>query len=317
MNTRQVDLHERRHTKCLKCGRQDRKEFSGAGICEKIVSEDDQLSVRCVGDWAYDKIFHLYQYFGIFTNGMKNSWRGLNYVEICSGPGRCIFKETGEEVDGTAIAVLRHKSFVHLKSALFIDCDAAVVNALNRRIAALGLGHKAVAEVGNYTDSLGIVNLMKRLSPRHLNLVFIDPTECDVPFETITAIIKGLKNVDLIINLPSYMDAGRNLANAVTDPSYKRARGKYAGFLGSAEFFEDAGMRALALAGHHRDLRLAFRDFYQKQMAKLGHVYWATREIRGLYDLVFASSDPKGLEFWNKACKYEANGQGSLDLWSS
>jgi hypothetical protein len=43
------------------------------------------------------KIFHLIQYFGIFTIGMKSKWQGnINYIEICSGPGRCVNRENGE-----------------------------------------------------------------------------------------------------------------------------------------------------------------------------------------------------------------------------
>jgi hypothetical protein len=40
------------------------------------MSELDQLPVRCVGKWAYEKIYRLVQYFGIFANGMKNKWEG-------------------------------------------------------------------------------------------------------------------------------------------------------------------------------------------------------------------------------------------------
>ncbi len=41
----------------------------------------------------------LAQYFGVFAGGMWKRWAGLNYIEICSGPGRCVSRETGEEVD--------------------------------------------------------------------------------------------------------------------------------------------------------------------------------------------------------------------------
>jgi hypothetical protein len=69
------------------------------------------IPVRCVGGWSYDKIYRLVKYFGIFASGMKNAWKGLNYVEICSGPGRCIIRDQRTEMDGTARSIITHPVF--------------------------------------------------------------------------------------------------------------------------------------------------------------------------------------------------------------
>jgi hypothetical protein len=73
----------------------------------------------------------LVKYFGIFASGMKNAWKGLNYVEICSGPGRCITRDNRTEMDGTALSIVTHPVFPQLKKALFIDASVQVVEALN------------------------------------------------------------------------------------------------------------------------------------------------------------------------------------------
>ena len=70
---------------------------------------------------------------------MKNKWNGLNYIEICSGSGRCILRETGEEIDGTSLSILQHPSYSWIKKSLFIDIQESVVEVLNTRILNLGI----------------------------------------------------------------------------------------------------------------------------------------------------------------------------------
>jgi len=280
--------------------------------CKRAKSVIDGLPVRCVGEWAFDKIFHLYQYFGILTHGMKKRWRGINYIEICAGPGRCIFKETGEEVDGTALAILNHSKFPFVDSALFIDNDPETLEVLNRRINILEHSSKARGEIGDYNDSDGIVGLLSTLPTGHLNLVFIDPTDCGVPFQTIERIICTLENVDLIITVAVGMDAGRNLVNAVLKREYGEAREKYSAFLGAPVFFESEEVRQMAQSGDSRSLRSAFRLAFRDRLRACGYEYSTEKPIRHYYDLVFASRKPKGIEFWNKVCRIEPDGQRKL-----
>ena len=83
-----LDLREIQHPKCpgKKCAERD--SVDADGLCTQTRSERDGLPVRCVGEWAYDKMYRLVQHFGTFAGGMSKKWVGLNYVEICSGPGR-------------------------------------------------------------------------------------------------------------------------------------------------------------------------------------------------------------------------------------
>lgn len=310
----QMNLRKVRNPECKQCTRRERAEWTDGGTCELAPSVHDGRSVRCVGDWAYEKVFHLYKYFEIFTGAMARKWEGLNYIEICSGPGRCIFKETGEEVDGTALAIVNHPKFQLLHSALFIDSDRDTVEVLNHRITALGRQKKATAVVGDYTDTAGIMRILATLPERHLKLVFIDPTDCSVPFVTVASIIERLQNVDLIINLPVYMDAGRNLAKAATDTNYGRARQKYTEFLGVDNFFDREDVKALARTGNDKALRILLRDVYRDQLGACGHTHAALRPIRGLYELLFASHHGLGLTFWNKACAIDVKGQREMDF---
>ena len=127
-----MNLHSKININCTKkCNNEKRKEVTEGDTCKITTSEVDGLPIRCVGKWAYEKIFRLNQYFGIFANGMKNKWSGLNYIEICSGTGRCILRETGEEIDGTSLSILQHPSYSWIKKSLFIDIQESVVKVLN------------------------------------------------------------------------------------------------------------------------------------------------------------------------------------------
>lgn len=309
-----IEMDAIQNPACKKCrNKEERKQFQGRDSCEEVVSIVDELPVRCVGEWAYDKIYRLVQYFGIFAPGMHKKWeREVNYIEICSGPGRCVLRESAEEVNGTALAILKDKNFDYIKNALFIDRCSEVIEALNARINQLQIEDKATAVVGDFTDHQGLKDILSKLNPRSLNLVLIDPTECNVPFSTIQLVANELKGVDFIINVALGTDANRNLLEAVRDPSFKKARAKYAEFLGGESFFEREDVLAATENNNRADLRKLFADEYKNQLAKLGFEYTDARAVRQFYYLLFASKHPKGLEFWNKACRYAPDGQKEL-----
>ena len=188
-----IDLNRRQNPFCLKgCNKEDRAKHAENDLCSLVKSIDDDLPVRCVGQWGEEKIFLLHQYFGIFVVGMKNKWN-LNYIEICSGPGRCINRQEGCEFDGTAIAIVNHSDFQYVKKAIFYDYDENVIQTLNQRIANLQLSHKAIAKHGDYNNPETICADLKGFDDNSLNLIFIDPTDCSVPFSLINLSSSSLK----------------------------------------------------------------------------------------------------------------------------
>jgi len=246
---------------------------------------------------------------------MHKKWNGgINYVEICSGPGRCILREKGEEINGTALAILKDTRFGYVDRAMFIDRGPTVVSALNDRILQLNLAHKAKAVQGDYTDQAGLLDELSRLKPNCLNLVFIDPTECNIPFKTIQEIAAHLKNVDFIINIAGGTDANRNLVSAILDPAFAKARAKYESFLGDSAFFRCPDVRQAAKTNQFPLLRQKFAEAYKQELQKLGYCHIDLRPVRHYYYLLFASRSPKGLEFWKQACKYSPDGQKEFIL---
>ena len=308
-----IPLREIKHPDCLGTHCPERDALDEDGLCTRTSSKLDGLPVRCVGGWAYHKIYRLVQYFGIFANGMKNRWGGrLNYVEICSGPGRCITREDHTEIDGTALAVIQSPYFKELKKAIFIDASPRVVDILNQRIKALGASHKAEAVRGDYGDAPGITRILNNLPDSCLNLVFIDPTECDVPFQTIQRIVAYLQNADLLINVALGTDVTRNIVPAILSPTHKTARAKYERFLGAPGFCAQPEVVEMAKRADHDDLRRKFADTYHQTLKGEGYQYTDVRPVKHYYYLLFASRSPKGLEFWQKACTYSPDNQKEM-----
>ena len=279
------------------------------GLYVSVDSELDGLPLRPVGEWAYDKIYWLVQYFGTFAGSMKNRWDGLNYMEIGSGPGRCIVRENCMEMDGTALAVSRSPHFRSLKRAIFVDASSRVTGILNQRLSALNPGTAAQAFVGDYEDPSSLQEVLESLAARSLNFVFIDPTECDVPFATIERIVGQLQNVDLLINVALGTDVNRNIVPAILSPTHTKAREKYERFLGIPGFCDRSGVIELAKRANHDELRRKFAEAYNERLGNLGYLHTDIRPVRHYYYLLFASRSPKGLEFWLKSCKIGPDNQ--------
>lgn len=314
MSTGRLDLRESLHHECGGRHCHQRGTVDSDGLCAHTTSNLDTLPVRCVGEWAYDKIYRLVQSFGTFAGGMSKKWVGLNYVKICSGPGRCITREDRNELDGTAMAIIRHKHFPKLKKGIFIDASPRVVKILNQRIKELGASHIAEAVVGDYSDAPGLCRILNRLPDSCLNLVFIDPTECDVPLDTIRHIVAHLQNADLLINIAIGTDVNRNITSATIDPAFARARQKYETFLGIPGFCFQPDVVGLAQRADFDGLRRKFADAYKEQLKKLGYTYTDIRPVRHYYYLLFAARHPKGLEFWKESCKYSPANQKEMML---
>jgi three-Cys-motif partner protein len=315
MKTTIIDFNEKLNPSCQKkCNKGKRLEMTEDGICIETTSIIDGLPVRCVREWAFQKIFHLAKYFGIFTIGMKNKWEGnINYIEICSGLGRCVNRTTGIEFNGTAICIIEHEAFKYVNKAIFIDINDTVIDVLNRRIDKRNV-RNAKAIYGDYNKpSLVCAEIVAETNGKGLNLVFIDPTDCSVPFTMLQEITKTLQHVDFIVNFAIGTDVNRNIRNSILSPNtHKNVKEKYIQFLGSDDFYNNPEVMECATKGNYVDLRRLFREAYTNNLKTIGYKYFDFKSIENYYDLVFATSHPKGIEFWRKANAIGYDGQRTL-----
>lgn len=245
---------------------------------------------------------------------MKNKFDELRYVEICSGPGRCCTRD-GKEIDGTPLTVVNHSAFQYISKALFFDYSQEVVDVLNARLRLDGKADRAEAFVGDYNDSNSIVFRFGRTDKRSLTLCLVDPTDCSVPFSTIKDVFEASgRHCDFIISFFDIADFNRNSVQAVLEPDASILNGKYASFLGNSDFFTRNDVVMAAKANNRETLRGLFLDAYVESLRSIGLGATDWVKIGGLYKLLYASSHPRGLDFWNKCSKYEPSGQGTFDF---
>lgn len=307
----QIYLDEVKNENCECCNPEERKKFTEDDLCTKVFSVKDEMSVRCVGEWAIQKIYYLVSYFNIFVIGMKDAWDGnIFYIEICSGPGKCINRKSGTEFNGTSLSIVKNSAFQYLKKAIFFDNDQKVVDTLNKRLDNLGVD-TARAYIGDYNkpDEICEIITNKTQKKKGLFLIFIDPTDCGVPFDLVRTLHRNFKKVDFIVNLPIGTDFNRNIKNTINNPeSYNKAINKYSSFLGTDKFYNDSRLST----SESLELRNIFREYYHNSFRNIGYKYFDSEKVENYYDLFFASSHEKGLEFWKKADIIRYDGQRKL-----
>ncbi len=309
-----IDTNVCDNPNCERCPNSESRHTDKDGLCTIISSIVDGLPLRCVGDWANDKIYYLLQYFQIFTQGMHNKWGKLRYVEICSGPGRCSTRDCKEQ-DGTALSIVKNNLFDLLADAIFIDYSPTVIEVLKKRFEAIGKITRAHAIVGDYSDQSSIVGALNEYSQDSLTLCFIDPTDCSVPFDTIRSIVRATNGkCDFLISFFDGLDFRRNAVNATLSEAYKRLQDKYTCFLGTRDFFQRKEVVEAAKAGKNADLSSMFMHCYSDNLSTLGLRYQNWKSVRNYYKLLYASSSSRGLDFWKKATKYDPVGQPEFDF---
>jgi len=299
---------------CLtNCDREKRKKITNDNICNELSSVVDGLPIRCVRSWAKEKIYLLTQYFGIFAQGMYKLWENnIVYIEICSGPGRCIDRESGFEFDGTPLTIIKKPEYKYIKKALFFDFDLSIVDTLNKR---LNNNNNAVSLYGDYNNPDDLCKKINQEVPgKNLYFVFIDPTDCSIPFSTIMKIKENLRSVDLLINIATGTDFNRNAKNIINNPdSYKMLINKYEYFLNSEGIFKNDKFTRLVENNDNENIRNYFREIYQQSLENIGYNFFDYTPIEHYYDLLFASASKTGLSLWKKATKsIDVSGQRSL-----
>ncbi|MCK9414918.1 MAG: hypothetical protein M0Q53_21670, partial [Prolixibacteraceae bacterium] len=167
-----------------------------------------------------------------------------------------------------------------------------------------------LALFGDYNDPNKICDdIIRETNGIGLYLVFIDPTDCSIPFNLLKVLKERLRNVDFIVNFAIKTDFNRNIKNAIQYPdTHQNVINKYKSFLGSSEFFFNNNINTAPSL----ELRKLFREAYINSLKKIGYQFFDFKPIENYYDLIFASSNERGIDFWRKANKIEFDGQRQL-----
>jgi three-Cys-motif partner protein len=272
----------------------------------------DGLPARIIKRHTLEKFDRHERYCGIFTAGMAEKWKNpdgepgsrLGYLELFAGPGTAICE--GAEVEGCPLIAARVGTL--FSRLAFVENDSELAVALEHRLRTRGFGpDRALVIPGDANDPAVLRSAMDFLPGPAGGLIysFIDPEDINGDWRAITFLANrrrrwpGAQRVDFLINFP-IGPMKRNFANDA----------RISKVLGTDEWKSrvDAG----------EPLGLVFRETFARQFWRLGFETAKHMEIRAvgsetpLYDLVFASGSPRGIDFWKKIQKIQPSGQREL-----
>jgi three-Cys-motif partner protein len=266
-----------------------------------IRGASDGLPARESGAWVLDKKVYVERYLGIFTKGVSNKWGGkLAYVDLFSGPGKNVVRDTGEEVDGSPLLALKFD----FTRYVFVDVPE-VLATLRTRLR----NHPKFSRISFVEGDCNVVidEVLKHLPANHLTLAFIDPTGLQIRFDTIRRLVHNRK-VDLLMTIQFGMGIQMNL------PQYIKSEGDaLTAFLGNSDWRKDTEQAATVSQAGRRIL-----DRYMAQLRTLDYLETKDLELvrndqnTPLYFVVMASRHELGKKFWREVTKIAPSGQRNL-----
>lgn len=277
-----------------------------------IPADDDGLPAPEVGPWAVEKYRRLGMYAEIFSTGMKHRWPSRVYVDLFSGSGHAILRDTRRRVLTSPLLALDVPD--KFSKYIFCDRDELAIEALARRANRLAPAADVSCVTGDANERVAdvLAQVPSASAPsRCLGFCFVDPYGLDVHFATIERLAEG-REMDFLILLALGMDANRNWDNYVRPESSKVDL-----FLGDAGW--RGSWREARTAGTGRVRFLATE--YAKAMCRIGYrptpldrmieVKTTDNNMR-LYYLAFFSKHEKGYQFWDEVRKYSTEQLGLI-----
>jgi three-Cys-motif partner protein len=255
----------------------------------------DGMIVGEVGPWAAEKHDRLRRYIQA-SRGARQKFLaphgrgGASYVELYSGAGRSVIKDTRDFIDGSALVAYKaaEESGARFSDIHLSDIDARNSAAAAARVRAAGGALKSYVGSAEKT----VDQVVAALNPYGLHLAFLDPFNlAQLPFSIIEKMLK-VRRMDMVIHV-SLQDLQRNLDDYShhADPTLDRF----------APGWRDVIDTHQAIA----PLRAALIEYWLNKISALG-----TKPATGiplivgeknqrLYWLVFLSSNPLGHKLWN------------------
>jgi len=289
----------------------------GEAMQSYLGPEDDGLPMRNYGGWVAEKLHYVRHYINVFTSSMHGKpWRGMHYIDLFAGPGKCRTRDTGTIHLGSPLLALQTPH--PFARYFFVDLQPRAITALEKRCSASPLRARIQFLVGD--SNVLVREIVQQIAEidrpyipdtwHSLNLAFLDPEGLDLQWKTVETLASA-KRMDLIIHYP---EGGLNRTMAKVFASDDETAVDR--FFGGAEWRKIYG-KERNRRGIHRKLL----DYYKGKLRQLKY------EVRGgdevgyeplirnvkkkapLYRLIFASKDPLGNEFWEQVTRKDVYGQ--------
>lgn len=253
------------------------------------VAVSDGMPIRESGPWIATKHELLAYYAHLFATGMKNKFRSRVYLELFSGPGKCVVRDTGKEELGSPLKVIGSE----FTRFIFTELRQPAAEALAARLSSYPGSERSEIWCGDCSDAIQHLPI-----PRgSLTFAFIDPTGIKhAPFSLIERLHRATR-CDLLINIQHGMGIKMNVHQYTPDAHERSALTRFLG---------NEGWKRLPQ--HNRtDFFRGVLDLYKQQLDSLGFAFTGrevlirTQTNTPLYLLLFASKHKRGQQFWEES----------------
>lgn len=253
------------------------------------LSPSDGLPIRDSGPWIATKHRLLTYCAELFATGMQHKWRSRVYLELFSGPGKCVVRDTGKEAPGSPLKVINHL----FTRFIFTEKSRAAAEALATRIEPYENSSRTEIWCGDCAEAVQHLHIPKG----SLTFAFIDPTGIGhAPFSLIEVLHRKTQ-CDLLINIQHGMGIKMNIHQYTPDADEQSALTRFLGNDGWKQ-----------LPRHHPgDFFRGVLDLYKCQLDRLGFAFTGrevlieTQKRTPLYLLLFASKHARGKQFWEES----------------
>jgi three-Cys-motif partner protein len=273
---------------------------------------EDGLELRPSGGWAIEKLDYLRRYIDVFETSMRDKWAHRAYVDLFSGPGKCVDRKTGEIFLGSPLVALTTR--YPFTEYWFADNDQTSIEALSLRYAVSPYADRVSCIKGDSREE--VTNIVSRLREvPSLNLAFLDPEGLELEWGIVESLAE-VERMDLIIHYPQ-MGLNR-LMPVVFDSETPNEVDSYFGGSDWKGIYNRFRRREESFL--HRQLM----DHYKNNLSSLGYQETLrddevgleplmSNELRApLYRLLFASKHRLGIDFWRKITSRDVKGQRRL-----
>lgn len=156
-----------------------------------VVASDGYAAIE-FGPWAEDKLSHLEKYCSIFNTATHKRWENRVYIDLFSGPGKCIRKGIKKEFDGSPLLALN--SAIPFTHYFFNDINTDYVEALKNRTQNFGYNIEYI----NRDCNLAVDEILRKIPKISICFTYIDPYYLEIKFDTIKKLTSN-RAVDLLI----------------------------------------------------------------------------------------------------------------------
>ena len=272
-------------------------------MTEQRIADDDLIAIE-VGPWANEKHGYLRRYLNISSATRKKFLDGSSgsatYIDLFCGPGRALMRDTGEYIDGSAVAAwkISQKSETPFSKVYIADINPEYRSACAKRLRCLGA---PVVELQD--DAINAAQkVIKSLNPYGLHFALLDPYNLDALDFEIIQHLATLKRIDMLIHV-SAMDLQRNLQKNINAEN------------SALDSFAPGWKEQVNLARNQENIRREIIEYWQElieQTGKSASLDWELitgNKNQRLYWLLLVADNTLAKKFWKIATQ---SNQGEL-----